>query len=519
MLRYYQQLVTGAWDFARSPLPRDLLGLIAQQLERREARWLRLIRGAVFEQPGSPYSDLFRLAGCSFSDLEETVRRRGLESALTELASAGVYLVHDELKAKTPLVRSGVTISCGKDSFENPFLKRGIPARSTGRFRAGTESTVSTACRMHRASYQLLKIREFGLDRRFLIQLKPLLPGAAGLGQALVLPRLGVPVRRWYAVGGTSHDSLHYRVATDLLVAVSRLGGVGATFPVLLKSNDFHPVAKLVADRSRAGDSCVVASFASPAVRVVQASQERDLDISGTTFLVSGEALTPAKIQMITSAGCKAFSIYHVSEIGPLGYACRSMENENRVHLFHDSVAAITRLRRAPHADVDVESLLYTTLLPTSPKILINADLDDTGRIGSAHCSCVYRRVGFDRQISGVESIGKLTGHGMSLAGTEIVALLESVLPQRFGGAPGDFQLVELERMGETRIELRITPRLGIRSTEQVRRLFLKELRHCWAGRLGSRVLRDTDAVQVVFEEPFRTSGGKVHPLHLLSSQ
>jgi hypothetical protein len=167
-------------------------------------------------------------------------------------------------------------------------------------------------------------------------------------------------------------------------------------------------------------------------------------------------------------------------------------------------------------ADVDVSSLLFTTLLPTAPNFLINFEVNDSGIIDRTTCDCAFSRAGMNYSIRDIFSFGKLTGQGMTLIGTEIVRLLEQVLPAAFGGYPGDFQLIEREGATQTSIELRVSPRLGVMPIERIRDCFLSELRQVYGGSLAARVWRHAEAVQVVLEEPIATSTGKVNPLHLL---
>ena len=44
-----------------------------------------------------------------------------------------------------------------------------------------------------------------------------------------------------------------------------------------------------------------------------------------------------------------------------------------------------------------------------------------------------------------IRSHEKLTAGGMTLLDTDVIRLLDEVLPARFGGAPTDYQLVEHE--------------------------------------------------------------------------
>jgi len=251
---------------------------------------------------------------------------------------------------------------------------------------------------------------------------------------------------------------------------------------------------------------------------VSAAAQERGYDIAGTLFLSGGEALTDAKRAVIEASGAEIHSKYGISEVGRIGDGCRQMTSGNCVHLFEDSIAVITHRRQAPLSELEVNSLLFTNLLPFAPHVLINAELDDGGVVEPANCDCVFSRAGFRRQIRDIASFGKLTGQGMTLFGTDILRILEAVLPQRFGGNPTDYQLVEQEGKLQTGLTLRVSPRVRLSSTRPVQDCFLEELRRYKGGALASRLWRDTEALEVVQAEPFVTSTGRVLALHLLGS-
>jgi hypothetical protein len=186
------------------------------------------------------------------------------------------------------------------------------------------------------------------------------------------------------------------------------------------------------------------------------------------------------------------------------------------VHLYGNALAAITHRRPAPLTNVEVDSLLYTTLLPTAPLVLINFEVNDSGVLERTNCDCEFSRIGFRWRIRDIFSFGKMTGHGMTLTGTELIRLLEHVLPARLGGRPGDFQLIEHERSVQTTVELRVSPRVRESSPEKIRECFLEEIRLVYGGSLAGRVWRHAEAVDVVLAEPVATTSGKINPLHLL---
>ncbi len=126
--------------------------------------------------------------------------------------------------------------------------------------------------------------------------------------------------------------------------------------------------------------------------------------------------------------------------------------------------------------------------------------------------------MGFTQQIRDVYSFGKLTGQGITLLGGELLTLFERSLPQRFGGTPTDFQLVELEGTGSAIVELRVNPRLEHHTEDEVRNFFLSEVRRLWGGSITARQWGQTGAVRVAFTEPMISGDRKINPLHLLSA-
>src|SRR5947207_11017488 len=92
----FEDIAVGArffWSlprFLRNPLsPQQAQAILVRRLEQRESDFLALIGRAVFAQPGSPYHQLLRLAGCEFGDLDLLVQREGVEGSLRELHRQG----------------------------------------------------------------------------------------------------------------------------------------------------------------------------------------------------------------------------------------------------------------------------------------------------------------------------------------------------------------------------------------------------------------------------------------------
>jgi hypothetical protein len=501
--------------WARMPLEPDPPAVVRRMLENRDSNFLDLMRSAVFGNPTSPYRQLFTWAGCTFGDLEHTVRKDGLEPALRSLRDAGVYLSHDEFKGLCPVVRGSQQMMVDSADLANPDprFQRATPEGSSGSRSRGTTTWRSLEYHTYREALECVLYADHRAGRED-VRVEEVLPNTGGIRNALHHGlRHGRP-RRWFAMSGDAH----YHAMTRLMLLELRALGVPLRWPDILPHNDFSPVARYIAERKRAGAALLVTGTASKLVRIAAAAIESGLDISGTRFISGGEALTDAKRAVIETAGVEVHARYVTSELGVIGVGCRQMEG-NCVHLAMDSLAAITRRRVPPLSDVEVDSLMFTTVLPFAATIGVNLEMDDAGTLGPASCECPLAHLGMTQQIDDIFSYGKLTGYGTSLMGGEVLSLLEESLPAKFGGVPSDYQLVEREGSHQTELELRIHPRLQLASADAVRAYFLDEIRTLWGGSLTRRFWTRSESVRAVIAEPYMVRRGKVHALHLLGGR
>ena len=513
---HYGRMTQGIGEYLRTRPHANPEEVIRRQLENRIPVFLDLVRRVVFANPQNPYFEMFRQAGCAPADLEQSLSRNGLEKTLSMLHGNGVYLTHEEFRGNKPILRSGHSLSASPANFENPLVTGKILSLSSGSRGKRLRSAQNTQLRLYREAQTWLRMKELGLEGRAHLEVKPILPSMTGLGSCLWAGRLNRRVDRWFTVGGHLQDSGHYRWATHFMVLASNAMGGGVPFPTYLPPNDFSPVAEHIARLRDRGTSCFVSAFTSPAVRIAAAAVDKGWDIGGTVFLVAGEALTDAKRAAIEKSGAQVFNSYPISEMGLMGHACSQMTAGNRVHLFKDSLAVIVHRKKAPLADLEVDSFLCTTLLPCSSYVFINAETEDCGILEPAPCDCLFSRIGFTEQLRDIGSYGKLTGQGMTLVGTEVVRILEELLPARLGGLPGDYQLVEHEGTAQTQLTLRVSPRVGLSSAEKARECFLREIRGFFGGSLAARTWNHAEAVKVAIAEPYATATGKILPLYLL---
>jgi hypothetical protein len=511
---YYARMAFYFGQFVRLVPITDPRALIAETLRRRDEHFLDLVRTGVYGNPNSPLYELLATADCGFDDLASLVRTRGIEHALERLYDAGVYFSHAEVKG-APIVRHGRTIANAVGATRHPRSGGGIESISSGSRSAGTTTPGSNAYRRYREAYESILLAEIGAEDSIAATLHSILPAPSGLIFCAGEARRGRPVKRWFA-GGGSRRAAPYRVMTRALVAESRLLGCQIPQPTLLADDDFLPVVEWIAGTRRDGRGVLIRANASTATRVCAAARDSGRDISGTVFVTSGEPVSDAKRALLSEVGARCYPRYVISELGTVGLAC-SQTRGNSVHWLCDSTALIARRRMASFADAEVNSLLFTTINPHATRLLINAEMEDHAWLARATHDCEFCRLGFTTILEDVHSFGKLTGHGLTLAGSDMIALLEERLPRAFGGAPGDYQLVECEGDRQSEVHLRVSPRVAPPDLSPLRTYLLREVRAMYGGALSERTWVQTSSLKVVAAEPFRTRNGKIHPLHLIS--
>ena len=104
----------------------------------------------------------------------------------------------------------------------------------------------------------------------------------------------------------------------------------------------------------------------------------------------------------------------------------------------------------------------------------------------------------------------------MTFLGPDVFALLEDELPRRFGGRAGDYQLVEEEVDGLTKVSLLVSPGVGDVDEAAVLEAALSGLASGPQHRsMMTGVWQGANTVRVVRREPYATSAAKILPLHV----
>jgi hypothetical protein len=518
-IRMYGRYSRDLRGFLRHPLDSQAcVRLLERQRASRDDDFLRLLEHGVFGHPPSPYLKLFRHAGIELGDVATMIREDGLDRTLERLYEAGVHVTLDEVKLRQPVRRGSLEFATTERDWDNPLPTQHFEGRSGGSRSPGRRTVFDLAHMTTWLPEWALILQAFGLTRRPGSVWYPAPPGVGGLATVLSLAKMdGYRAERWFSQ--TKLDLRPRRARALLLTATTfaagRLWGGGRVpWPRHASLDDPAPVARWLAQEVRRGRPPVMNTYPSAAVRACGVALEEGLDISGAAFLLGGEPYTAEKAQVLEAAGARGIAGYGMSEVGAIGAACAAAEHPDDLHLLTHKLGVIQRPARI--GDSEVGALFLTTLLPSSPKLMINVDSGDYGVVGVRSCGCAFDEVGLDRHIHGIRSHEKLTSQGMTFLGEELLVLVDKVLPARFGGSPQDFQIVEEERTGVPRVSIVVSPGLGELEEAEVRATALRHLAAAGvAQRMMAEVWASGDSLQVERRAPYMTSGGKVLPLHI----
>ncbi len=505
-------------SFLRHPLTIEhARATLRRRLERREADFLTIARRAIYEHPGSPYRTLLNLAGCEYGDLERLVSQDGVEGALRILYRHGVYLTVDEFKGRRPVARGGTRMAVDPDQLRNPRSAFHVPARSGGSRSPGTPVLLDLAFVRECAVDALLALDARGGSDWLNADWE--VPGGGALFRLLKFASFGALPLRWFSQIDPASPGLHprYRWSARVLRAGSALAGVPLPRPLHVSLDDPLSIAQWMGEVLQAGGTPHLFTFASSAVRLCQAARHAGLHLLGAQLTLAGEPITPARLAEIRRAGAEATPRYGTIECGPIGYGCLAPEAADDMHLLHDLHALIQPDSDAGGAGLPHGAFLVSSLRPTVPFIMLNVSMGDAGVVLERACGCHMERLGWITHLHTIQSYEKLTAAGMTFMDTDVIRVLEEVLPARFGGAPTDYQLVEEEGQdGQASLRLIVHPALGpLNSTEVANTLLSAIGAGSGVERAMSLVWHDADLLRVERRVPYTTASSKILHLHV----
>ncbi|HLF72023.1 MAG TPA: hypothetical protein VI759_07720 [Dehalococcoidia bacterium] len=487
---------------------------IEQHLAARDESFLDILDRAVYARPESPYCKLLAHAGAELGDLRRQVRRDGLEATLDSLYEAGVYVSSEEMKGRRPIQRNGLEITVTAADFDNPLDGRphliGTTSGSTGRtitFRASLQSIEAAA-----VDALIGTVAQFG-DRPFAYW------SAGGVVGLLWYTKAGRPPKKLYFTHKQSWNSagVRQKLILNYTRFISGVFGKHIPAPEIVPRDEAVKIAHWLAEMTARGTPAVMLAHSNPAVRICNAARENGLDITGTLFFVYGEPYTGPKAAAFASVGATALASYPMTEVGGIiAVSCEHATELDDVHFFTHRLAVIQRDREVAPGE-SVGSLVYTTVHPANPKLMLNAESGDYAVMAQRACDCLMGQIGLNTHLHSIRSYEKLTSEGTTFIGSRLYDLVEEVLPGRFGGGINDYQLVEEEQeSGLSQVSIVVSPRVGEIDEAAVIATVLETLESSHAtggGATMAKMWRQAGTLRVVRREPFETRSSKVMPL------
>ncbi len=486
------------------------------RLANRRASFLRIMRDAIYAHPDHPLHRLLAAVGCEFGDLEAMVGTDGIEETLQALMAEGVYVTVDEFKGRMDIVRGSVRIEAGPARLTNPLAEYHVPARTGGSRSAGTPLLFDLEFIRACGTAAAVHLTAWGGESWLKATWET--PGAGARFRLLKFASAGAPPAAWFTQVDPAAPGLDpvFRWSDRALRLGGLLAGVPMPRPMLATLDDPMPVARWMKRTLDAGEVPFLFGIPSSVVRLSTAAMEAGIDLGGSRSVLGGEPITEARLDHISKAGVRALPRYGTSECGPVGYGCLQPSAPDDVHLVRDLNAVVQAGRQADRIGVPPGALFVTSLHHAAPYVMLNFSMGDQAVMEARSCGCRLEAVGWTTHLRNIRSFEKLTAGGVTFIDTDLVRVLETVLPERFGGSPLDYQLVETERGdGAARLTLVVHPRLGDLREEDVASAFLAAI----AGdrpidTIMASMLSQGGTVTVERRAPATTRSGKVMHLH-----
>jgi hypothetical protein len=489
---------------------------IGRRLAGRVQSFLGLLERGVYGNPRSPYRALLDAAGIELRDVRGLIGERGLEGALEVLRGAGVYATLDEFKGRRPLTRGSLSLEVAHGDFDNPLFAPQYWSRSSGSRGPSRRAPVDLGLVEHDAAHEALFRTAFGLwDRRFAMwRVKP--PSTSGINTALRQAKIGRPLDKWFDPYRAPHDleALKYWLFTTYTVQVARLHGARLAPPEQCPAAEAGRVARWIASGGERSPVFMDAQ-AGLGVRACRAAINEGVDLSGTFFRLTGEPLTRAMAEVVGALGSRAVTAYSMVETGRVAFACADPERFDDMHFLSDKLAVLQRRTAVGSSGFEVDALLYTTLLPFTPKVMINVDSGDYATMTRRACGCPWGELGLDQHLHSVRCYEKLTADGNNFLGSDLHSLIDEVLPGRFGGGPTDYQLVQEQLGGVPRVSVVVRPSVGEVQEPEVLEAVIEFMRAEPRNRVMADFWAQSDTIRVVRRAPYSTATGKTPALHL----
>jgi len=511
------RMLTRLPPILRRPLTsEEAHAILRDHLKNRERNFLTLARDGIYGNPRSPYRRLLESAGCAYDDLEQLVRKDGLESAVYSLYRQGVYLTVDEHKGRRPVVRGNMTFRIAPADLHNPSLRSDMFGRTSSSRGSSTLVPLEFASVRRQTTELFIDLQaRGGLNWLHSIWL---MPGGGALVRMIRYTFCGAAPDQWFSLGDLKSSGLHSRYlwSSRVLRWASLMAGFPLPPPKYVGLQNPLPIARWMEKVLSSGRTPHLHSYPSCIVRICQTAFDHGITLRGAQFTMGGEPTTAARLAVVEAVSARASIRYATSEASILGLGCIAPEEPDDVHFLHDRCAVIQPGDESPPG-IPAEALLVTSILPRCRTILLNVSLGDQATVMQRRCGCAMDALGWTTHLHTIRSFEKLTAGGVTFLDTDLIHVLEEILPVRFGGGPTDYQIVDEETDdGSPRVRLLVHPRLGPLSVDDVRRAFLDAIGEgSGVERVMMLVWRDAGLPIIERMEPKVTAGGKILHVHL----
>ena len=478
---------------------------LRRRLGQREATFVDLVRRTIYARPAGPYAQLLRHAGCQPRDFEELVCARGVEGALGTLLAAGVYLTTAECRGSRPVRRGSLVFDVDPRRLANPLVRWDVPMRTGGSRSEGLPVGWNLGFVRDRAvNLCLTELARGPARRRHAIWTAP---GSGAIVHLLDICARGSGPARWFSpVDWTAPEvAMRYRVSVHLVRSGARLGRRWLPVPEHAPALAPDSIVDWMASVLREGAIPQLHGRPSAVLRTCEAAAKRGVDLAGAEVLVDGEPITAGRSAAMRRAGLRVLPRYATVEVGLVGEACLEPQGSDDMHVMHDLVAVIQPDATRMTQDLPSDALLISSLRPAAPLVLLNASMGDTGILDGRSCGCPVGAEGWPTRLRGILRLAGTEGHGVSPSSADMARVLDETLPARFGGGPGDYQIVEAERPdGSRRLRLLVHPGVGQLDPQAVAAVFVS----------ASGAGLTTNLVTVERRAPMATTFGKVLHTH-----
>lgn len=504
----------------KEPLrPEVAAAQLRERLQRREEHFTDSVRRTVFDNPKSPYLTLLRRAGCSYDDFRALVRAEGIEGCLRKVKEEGVYITIEEFKGKTAARRGNDTFRFTDSDFDNPLLRSGYATQSGGSRSSGSRMTVPVEYVKLNNVYGVVAAAAYGSLGKPVILYLPILPAGEGLFFNLRFAAMGNPPVKWFSQIDEQHikPPVINKLKTQLAIWMSRFYGLTMPGPEFIDMRNTEAIARWMHLNRGSHGGFTIVTYASSALRLALEARKAGLSLGDTTFWLMGEPLTEKIAKEISATGCTAYSLYGCNELMQIGQGCANPSCADDMHFCMDKLAVIQDERLAGLSGEKVNSYYFTTLLDSSPKVFLNTETGDFGGIETRDCGCLFGELGFTTHLHSVRSFEKLTAEGATFLGSDLIDIIQQVLPANFGGSANDYQFVEeTSSEGLKKMVLLVNPSLGPIDENKIEKSLFEALTENSARHVFGRAYwEQAETLRIRRALPVPTARGKIHPLHV----